>query len=337
MIYCHTGRVRMSSHNMAVEPTTEPLKVFIWSTGRSLSNAFLKCMTYVPDTIAWHEPYSKIGKFSDVVASSAIVPDAESRPVRNLVKNLGGASAVAKIESGYDASDKDYDWLKEQLESDLPDGKTMLFVKDNGAIIGRLALHDKIPKGFRHTFLIRNPKISIMSRAKMYLKTLQTKSVNLDGQNTPFFQKNEYLNALWKYVKSEGLESRPVIIDVDDLLENPKEILEAYCKEIGIPFTEDLLTWPAGDEVMTKLWMVPKQSILIFRILGFGDKAFAHTEFKKLPVPAFDGSSKDDEFMNMIKQFPSTLPISMEDVKEVIDSEMPYYEEMFSKRLTVNK
>ncbi|XP_072026022.1 uncharacterized protein [Amphiura filiformis] len=319
---------------MAVEPSTGPLKVFLWTTGRSLSNAILKCMTYVPNTIAWHEPYSKIGKFSDVVESSPI--DAESEPVRMLVKKLGGASAVAKIESGYDASDKDYDWLKEQLESDLPDGKSMLFVKDNGAIIGRLALHDKIPKGFRHTFLIRNPNISIMSRLKMYLKIFQAKSVNLPGglHETPFLQFNEYLNALWKYVKDEELESRPVIIDVDDLLENPKEIIEAYCKEIGIPFTENLLTWPAGDDVMTNLWIVPKQSILVFRILGFGDKAFAHTEFKKLPVSAFDGSSKDDEFL---KQIPSSFSISSENVKEIIDREMPYYEEMYSKRLTLNK
>ncbi|XP_072049216.1 uncharacterized protein [Amphiura filiformis] len=309
---------------MAVEPPTGPLKVLLWTTGRSLSNAFLQCMTYVPDTIAWHEPYSQLGKFSNVVEGPAV-----SKTVQELVKTLGGASAVAKIESGYDASDKDYDWLKEQLESDLPDGKRMLFAKAHGAYIRRFSLFDKLPQGFRHTFLIRNPKATMMSKLKMSLK-LQARSVKLPELPRDQFRIYEYLIELLKYLKAEGLESRPIIIDADDLLENPKEMLEAYCHEVGIPFTEDLLTWPAGDDVMTKMWMTPKQTILTFGVMGFAETTFACTGFKKKPVSTFD-ANKDDEFL---KQFP---PAALEKVKAILEKEMPFYEEMYRQRLTVTK
>ncbi|KAH6654190.1 P-loop containing nucleoside triphosphate hydrolase protein [Truncatella angustata] len=33
------------------------------------------------------------------------------------------------------------------------------------------------------------------------------------------------------------------VIDADDLLDHPKEIIEAFCKETGVPFTPDMLNW----------------------------------------------------------------------------------------------
>ena len=124
---------------------------------------------------------------------------------------------------------------------------------------------------------------------------------------------------------SKGLESRPVIIDIDELLENPKEMLEAYCKEVGIPFTEDLLTWPAGDDVFTNRWMVPKQTILTFRKENVHEGTFASTGFQ---IKAPTGDAEEEELKK--------VPIIVSQIlKGIADREYPYYEELYAERLTV--
>ncbi|XP_072036879.1 uncharacterized protein [Amphiura filiformis] len=311
---------------MASEVPTGPLKVFLWTTPRTVSTSFLKCMTYVPDTVAWHEPYLQIGKFSYQVEDPMF-----SEPYRELAEKQGGASEVAKIESGYDASDKDFDWLREQLEGDFP-GKKMVFVKDMGASILRESRHDKIPKGFRHTFLIRNPHKMMQSQLKGFMKMQQPGSFKNPNLTPDKIRPVQYLNELWKYVKAEGFESNPVIVDIDELLENPKEMLEAYCKEVGIPFTEDLLTWPLGEDVMTNMWMVPKQTILTFRTVGAHTGTFASTGFQtKSPATVGNSSSPEDDLM---KQIP---PIVSQILKGMADREFPFYEELHAERLTLNK
>ena len=104
----------------------KPLKVFLWTYGRTISTSFLKCMTFVPDAVVWHEPYLQISKFSHKIDDPR-----SSEPFREILERCGGTSAVAKIESGFDASDKDFDWLKEQLEGNFT-GKKLVFVKDFG-------------------------------------------------------------------------------------------------------------------------------------------------------------------------------------------------------------
>ena len=64
-------------------------------------------MTFVPDAVAWNEPYLQIERFSFKFDSPLFTERA-----RGLLEEHGGVSAVPKIESGYDASDKDFDWLK---------------------------------------------------------------------------------------------------------------------------------------------------------------------------------------------------------------------------------
>ncbi len=126
---------------MADETPSGPLKVYLWTTPRTVSTSFLKCMTNVPDTVAWHEPYLQIGKFSYEVKDPML------QPYRDLAEKSGGAAEVAKIESGYDASDKDFDWLKDQLEGEFP-GKKLVFVKEFGASICRESRQDKIRTAF---------------------------------------------------------------------------------------------------------------------------------------------------------------------------------------------
>jgi len=45
-----------------------------------------------------------------------------------------------------------------------------------------------------------------------------------------------------------------VVIDSHDIRENPDAMMRALCAEIGLPFTADMLTWPAGGLPEDGIW-----------------------------------------------------------------------------------
>ncbi|MFT7594374.1 MAG: hypothetical protein ACI8R4_001694 [Paracoccaceae bacterium] len=45
-----------------------------------------------------------------------------------------------------------------------------------------------------------------------------------------------------------------VIVDSQDIRENPDAMMRALCAEIGLPFTTDMLTWPAGGLTEDGVW-----------------------------------------------------------------------------------
>jgi hypothetical protein len=56
--------------------------------------------------------------------------------------------------------------------------------------------------------------------------------------------------------EKDGVE--PTIIDAKDILKDPEGMLKKVCIAIGIPFMEEMLSWPAGpretDGVWAKYW-----------------------------------------------------------------------------------
>ena len=76
---------------------------------------------------------------------------------------------------------------------------------------------------------------------------------------------------LYNMLKSTGLETEIVLIDSDDLLDFPNEIIPGYCKAIGIPYNPKMLEWGdkgEGCEAFKK-WD------------GFHDDALKSTGFKE--------------------------------------------------------
>jgi hypothetical protein len=54
------------------------------------------------------------------------------------------------------------------------------------------------------------------------------------------------------------VKSLPPILDAQDVLENPERMLRLLCKEVGIEFSESMLSWPPGlretDGIWAKHW-----------------------------------------------------------------------------------
>ncbi len=45
-----------------------------------------------------------------------------------------------------------------------------------------------------------------------------------------------------------------LILDTSDLRDNPRDMLEKLCSELGLPFSEAMLSWPAGGHPADGIW-----------------------------------------------------------------------------------
>ena len=119
---------------------------------------------------------------------------------------------------------------------------------------------------------------------------------------------------LWQFVR-EHVQPDPIIIDGDELLSKPDEILPKYCRAIGIPYNESLLHWDSSPEV-TKMWKTP-----------VGPDDDLQTTFMSF----FQTSMNSSKFFP-----PSNMPALDEVTPDVIrctNKVMGYYTEMFEARL----
>ena len=53
---------------------------------------------------------------------------------------------------------------------------------------------------------------------------------------------------------AQRLGHAPPVVDADDVLKNPRGVLNALCKACGIAFDEDMLIWPKGAKSFDGVW-----------------------------------------------------------------------------------
>ena len=93
---------------------------------------------------------------------------------------------------------------------------------------------------FNNTFLIRNPKYVIPS----YKRKNRLKS----HEELGYYQQVQLINFL------EANNKNYTIIDSGRLLKTPREILKKWCKEVEIPFDENMLKWQKGHYPSDGIW-----------------------------------------------------------------------------------
>lgn len=138
-----------------------------------------------------------------------------------------------------------------------------VFVKDMCLAMNEKT-HRYLPEGFRHTFLIRTPERALQSFRNSYFHHTKSQGL-LDGEaadeqtfdllrDCPHMEASYNITDVydfWKYVRDE-IEPNPIVIDADDLLTHPKEIMTKYCELVGLPFDESFLQWdPSLDTFKT--------------------------------------------------------------------------------------
>ncbi len=131
----------------------------------------------------------------------------------------------------------------------------------------------------RHAFLIRHPARVLASYA--------AKREAVTFADTGFAEQE----ALFKEAAEIGGEPPPVI-DADALLADPPRVLRAFCDALAIPFTERMLSWPAGPRGTDGVWAAHWYDA-VNRSTGFGparpmpalyDPKLQSLEAKALPI-----------------------------------------------------
>ena len=174
-----------------------PTKVFLWTAPRSLSTAFERSIRELKDSKVFHEPYTRNYHFGP-----------EQQSPRYFAIPVDLKTSYSEIES---MLSKEYDGVEVLFSKDMAYAVENNFEK----------LSCKNLKEFQHTFLIRNPRKSIPSLYKGTTNKELTGWDYFDPEEAGFRQMCE----LYHYVQ-KTFNVNPVVIDADDLLENPKETME---------------------------------------------------------------------------------------------------------------
>ncbi len=133
------------------------------------------------------------------------------------------------------AHETDWRAVAAWLTGSLPDGKTVFYQK-------HMAHHllDHIDRGWlerlTHVLLIREPREMLTSLIKL------TPEPTLADTGLP--QQVELLERL----------DTAAVIDARDVLADPPAMLRALCDAVGLPFSEAMLSWPAGRRAADGVW-----------------------------------------------------------------------------------
>jgi hypothetical protein len=207
------------------------MKIAMWSGPRNLSTAMMYAFAARGDCAVWDEPF-----YAAYLAKTGI-----DHPMRDAI--------IA-------TDDTDPARIAAACTGPTPDGKPLHYQK-------HMTLHmiPEFDRGFmRHltnVFLIRHPARVVAS----YSQKREAPTLPDIG----FVQQAELFDQV------AGWTGRPpLVIDSADIRANPRESLEKLCTALGIPFTENMLHWPAGPKPYDGVW-APHWYNAVHASTGFGD------------------------------------------------------------------
>ncbi|XP_033097285.1 branched-chain-amino-acid aminotransferase-like protein 2 [Anneissia japonica] len=270
-------------------------RVMLWSTPRALSTAFLRSIHTLSNAEIFNEPYVTAWHFG---------PQRKYKPNKLIVFLMG-------CEEKYS-----YEWVKEQLEKDFP-GKDVVFCKDFGYTIDGNWEH--IPKGYKHTFLIREPA-KVMKSWKERINCGPLPGMGLIWKRSVSFAMpsgymyKELHDLYFHLLETTGED--PLILDADDLLADPKQMMMKYCQAIGLPYRDEMLNWEPNEKMN---WNVAYSNLIADKIMGWYSDAMNSDGLRQKLV-----RTKVD-----IKSLP-------DDVKEVVKFVQPFYDAMYKRRLKLD-
>ena len=188
--------------------------VACWSGPRNISTALMRAWSSRKDTFVTDEPF-----YAHFLEFSQ-----KKHPMRE------------KIIKHYLS---DYNEVIEYLTCDIPEQKTIWYQKHMAHHINDFSKIDWI-KNCKNCILIRHPKEVINSYAAKN---------NLKGvEELGYPQQFEII----KFLKKTNQSYK--IIDSEDLLKNPKNVLLDWCESINIDFDKSMLHWEKGNHKYDGIW-----------------------------------------------------------------------------------
>ncbi len=191
------------------------MHVAMWSSPRTISTALMRSWGNRPDTFVCDEPL-----YAYFLKSTGLPhPMADDIVARH---------------------DSDWRSVVEWLTGPVPEGRAIFYQK-------HMAHHflPEIDRGWldrvTNCFLIRDPREMLPS----YVKKNGTPQLKDTGypQMLDIF---EHIRTRTGFV--------PPVIDSRDVLQSPRQTLEALCAALDVEFTENMLNWPPGPRATDGVW-----------------------------------------------------------------------------------
>jgi len=208
---------------------SEAIRIAMWSGPRNISTAMMRSFENRPDTAVVDEPFYAVY----LQATGA------DHPMRDEV--LVSQST---------------DWraVVADLTGPVPQGCSVFYQKH--------MTHHLLPAmgrewtgRVRNAFLIRAPEDVLLSYTEVRGQaTLEDIGV---PQQLELFER-----------EADRLGRAPPVVDSYDVLKDPRGVLSALCTAVGIPFSERMLSWPAGRRASDGVW-APAWYAAVERSTGF--------------------------------------------------------------------
>ncbi|MCG8698343.1 MAG: hypothetical protein MI922_09850 [Bacteroidales bacterium] len=237
--------------------------IALWTHPRSISTAFERVMMERGDFNILHEPFSYLYYVHEKDASISQQFIDPNHP-------------------------KNYTGIRDHIIKSTE--QNPVFYKDMCAHCYERLIEDRdFLEQITHTFLIRAPAKAIASYYAMN-KNVTLEEIGI-GQ----------LHGVFKAVDSLGLNT--IIVDADDLEDDPDGTMKAYCDAVGIPFIQDAMTWEIGHQKEWDIW---------------------------------EDWHKDAAQTTGIQKNVETFVVTVDNndhLRSFYDHQMPYYEVLFDQRL----
>ncbi len=191
------------------------IRIAMWSGPRNISTAMMRSFENRPDTVVIDEPF-----YAHYLDKTGL-----EHPGRDkvLASQSTDWNEVATMLLG-PIPEEQLVWYQKHMAQHNLEGCDLSWTRD-----------------VNNCFLIRDPEEVIHS----YGKRFPIENELLLG----FVQQAELFRDI---LDQTGIASP--VLDAKDILTNPQNILEKLCAVIGIDFTKDMLSWPAGPRESDGIW-----------------------------------------------------------------------------------
>ena len=191
------------------------IRIAMWSGPRNISTAMMRAWDNRGDTAVWDEPLYAFYLH------------------RTGIAHPGAEEVIA-------AGDTDWRRVVAAMTGPVPDGEPIFFQKHMTHHMLDAVDRDWLAQ-MHNCFLIRDPREVIAS----YARTRPEVTLSDVGvlQQAAIFEHAR---------RTAG--AAPLVLDSRDVLEDPRAMLTALCAALGVPFSERMLSWPAGPRSSDGVW-----------------------------------------------------------------------------------
>ena len=225
---------------------------------------------------------------------------------------LGPNRISVQFEHNHEEIAKNWDRIPsfaEGLENITKDysseGYNKVFIKEHALYAYPDKVPDNVLKSAANSFIIRNPNKAIKSLYRQTLAKFEESVWDRMVVEEVGFKEQW----LWYDKIANELNEPVLVIDADDLIAKPKDILQKYCQFVGLEYTEKMLDWSSDK--------------------GKGDAPWDWAPISWVrDVKETTGFRSSDKKQDEGIEYPSI-------VQETIDANMQWYDKLYAQRLVI--